>query len=86
MHKNAMSFQNSVPPINLVLLHSLNFCKMLLCVQQDDGYVPDHSVLKLQKAWPGSEVRWVRGGHVSSFILHNKTFQKAIIDGLDRLD
>ncbi|XP_024370948.1 uncharacterized protein [Physcomitrium patens] len=51
----------------------------------DDGYVPDHSVLKLQQAWPGSEVRWVRGGHVSSFIFHNKTFQKAILDGLDRL-
>jgi len=52
----------------------------------DDGYVPDHSALKLQKAWPGSEVRWVRGGHVSSYLLHNKTFQTAIRDGLDRLE
>ncbi|KAG4996637.1 hypothetical protein JHK85_028076 [Glycine max] len=32
-----------------------------------DGYIPKHSVLELQKAWPGSEVRWVTGGHVSSF-------------------
>ena len=53
---------------------------------QDDGYIPNHSVLELQKAWPGSEVRWVTGGHVSSFILHNGEFRKAIVDGLDRLN
>lgn len=53
---------------------------------QDDGYIPNHSVLELQKAWPGSEVRWVTGGHVSSFILHNGEFRRAIVDGLDRLN
>lgn len=52
---------------------------------QDDGYIPKHSVLQLQKAWPGSEVRWVTGGHVSSFLLHNGEFRKAIVDGLNRL-
>eukprot|EP01018_Ginkgo_biloba_P032867 Gb_38260 [translate_table: standard] len=51
----------------------------------DDGYIPKHSVLELQRAWPGSEVRWVTGGHVSSFILHNNEFRKAIRDALDRL-
>jgi len=34
----------------------------------NDGYIPKHSILELQRAWPGSEVRWVTGGHVSSFI------------------
>ncbi|EEF29982.1 conserved hypothetical protein [Ricinus communis] len=52
----------------------------------DDGYIPKHSVLELQKAWPGSEVRWVTGGHVSSFLLHNGEFRKAIVDGLSRLE
>ncbi|KAH8485643.1 hypothetical protein H0E87_027179 [Populus deltoides] len=52
----------------------------------DDGYIPKHSVLELQKAWPGSEVRWVTGGHVSSFLLHNDEFRRAIIDGLNRLE
>ncbi|XP_021282211.1 protein ABHD18 isoform X1 [Herrania umbratica] len=52
----------------------------------DDGYIPKHSVLELQKAWPGSEVRWVTGGHVSSFLLHNGEFRKAIVDGLHRLE
>ncbi|CAL9136932.1 unnamed protein product [Musa acuminata var. zebrina] len=51
----------------------------------DDGYIPKHSVLELQKAWPGSEVRWVTGGHVSSFLLHNDEFRKAIVDALNRL-
>ncbi|XBH62236.1 protein ABHD18 [Triticum urartu] len=51
----------------------------------DDGYIPRHSVMELQKAWPGSEVRWVTGGHVSSFLLHNDSFRKAIVDALDRL-
>lgn len=52
----------------------------------DDGYIPKHSVLELQRAWPGSEVRWVSGGHVSSFILHNDAFRKAIVDSLNRLE
>ncbi|KAM0978261.1 hypothetical protein ACFX2C_014249 [Malus domestica] len=51
----------------------------------DDGYIPKHSLLELQKAWPGSEVRWVTGGHVSSFLLHDSEFRRAIVDGLDRL-
>ncbi|KAF6158670.1 hypothetical protein GIB67_040184 [Kingdonia uniflora] len=51
----------------------------------DDGYIPKHSVLQFQKAWPGSEVRWVTGGHVSSFLLHNDEFRRAIVDALNRL-
>lgn len=52
----------------------------------DDAYIPNHSVLELQKAWPGSEVRWVTGGHVSSFLLHNGEFRRAIVDALNRLE
>lgn len=51
----------------------------------DDGYIPKHSVLELQRAWPFSEVRWVTGGHVSSFLLHNDEFRRAIKDALNRL-
>eukprot|EP00898_Chlorokybus_atmophyticus_P006782 jgi/Chlat1/7104/Chrsp57S06790 len=51
----------------------------------NDAYIPRHSVMALQQAWPGSEIRWVTGGHVSSFILHNNAFEKAIVDALDRL-
>ncbi|PON32867.1 Abhydrolase domain containing [Parasponia andersonii] len=58
---------------------------VILVAATDDGYIPKHSVLELQKAWPGSEVRWVTGGHVSSFLLHNGEFRRAIVDGLNRL-
>ncbi|KAE8697778.1 hypothetical protein F3Y22_tig00110610pilonHSYRG00343 [Hibiscus syriacus] len=44
------------------------------------------TLLELQKAWPGSEVRWVTGGHVSLFLLHNDEFRKAIVDGLNRIE
>ncbi|KAK9123041.1 hypothetical protein Sjap_012643 [Stephania japonica] len=58
---------------------------VILVSATDDGYIPRHSVLELKKAWPGSEVRWVTGGHVSSFLLHNDEFRRAIVDGLNRL-
>ncbi|EFJ06660.1 hypothetical protein SELMODRAFT_236489 [Selaginella moellendorffii] len=51
----------------------------------NDGYIPGNSMLELQRAWPGSEVRWVTGGHVSSFFLHGKVFRQAIRDGVARL-
>jgi hypothetical protein len=69
----------------LLLLEISTNQKQCSTLFQDDGYIPRHSVVELQKAWPGSEVRWVTGGHVSSFFLHNDAFRKAIVDGLDRL-
>lgn len=74
-------FLNTFLP-HLIVVPFLFKCNHVI---QDDGYIPKHSVLELQKAWPGSEVRWVTGGHVSSFILHNGEFRKAIVDGLNRL-
>lgn len=62
-----------------------NPAAVIFVAATNDGYIPRHSVVEFQKAWPGSEVRWVTGGHVSSFILHNKEFQKSIRDALARL-
>eukprot|EP00873_Tetraselmis_striata_P013338 jgi/Tetstr1/433602/TSEL_022867.t1 len=50
-----------------------------------DAYVSTKSVLEVQRHWPGSEVRWVKGGHVVSFMLHTPAFRRAIVDSLDRL-
>ncbi|KAI0488853.1 hypothetical protein KFK09_028692 [Dendrobium nobile] len=58
---------------------------VILVAATNDGYIPKDSVLELQKAWPGSEVRWVTGGHVSSFIIHFDSFRRAIVDALNRL-
>ncbi len=32
-----------------------------------------------------SPFRWVPGGHVTSFLLHHRSFRQAIIDSLDKL-
>ena len=35
--------------------------------------------------WPGSELRWVPGGHVSAFVLQQPAFRRAITDSLERV-
>jgi hypothetical protein len=43
------------------------------------------SVLELQQHLEGSEVRWVPGGHVLSFLVHHSAFRAAIVDSLAKL-
>lgn len=57
----------------------------VLVAATQDAYVSPDSVMELHKHWPGSEVRFVPGGHVSSFLLHHNSFRKAMVDALDRL-
>lgn len=57
----------------------------ILVAATEDAYVSPQSVLEMHKHLPGSEIRWVPGGHVSSFLLHQPTFRAAIADSLSRL-
>lgn len=57
----------------------------VLVAATEDAYVSPQSVLDLHAHLPGSEIRWIPGGHVSSFLLHQPTFRKAIVDSLDKL-
>lgn len=52
----------------------------------DDAYVSPQSVKELAAHWPDSEVRWVKGGHVSAFLLQQPSFRLAIHDSINRLD
>ena len=52
----------------------------------EDAYVSAQSVRELAAHWPASEVRWVKGGHVSAFLLQQPAFRRAISDSIDRLD
>ena len=52
----------------------------------NDAYVSGQSVRELAAHWPGSEVRWVPGGHVSAFLFQQPTFRQAILDSVSRLD
>ena len=51
----------------------------------DDGYVGTQSVRDVGAHLAGSELRWVKGGHVSSFIMQHGCFVKAMADSLARL-
>lgn len=52
----------------------------------EDAYVTRESIRELAGHWPGSEVRWVPGGHVSAFLLQQPAFRTAIADSLQRLE
>ncbi|KAK9819238.1 hypothetical protein WJX81_000552 [Elliptochloris bilobata] len=51
----------------------------------NDAYVSQESVLELARHWPGSELRWVAGGHVTAFVLQQPAFRRAIVDSLERV-
>jgi len=48
----------------------------------EDAYVSKASVMEMHSFLRGSELRWVGGGHVTSFLLHHNAFRKAIRDAL----
>lgn len=50
-----------------------------------DAYVSPESVGKLQQRFEGSEMRYLTGGHVSSFLSHQQAFRIAIADSLRKL-
>lgn len=41
----------------------------------DDGYVPRDGVMDLKDIWPEAKIVYVNAGHVSAFVLHQKTFR-----------
>lgn len=51
----------------------------------DDGYIGTESVRDVGRHLTGSEVRWVKGGHVSSFLMQHQSFVRAMVDCVDRL-
>ncbi len=49
-----------------------------------DGFVPQRDVEALHRHWPGSELRWIPAGHVTSAALHHGAHRRAIRDALAR--
>jgi hypothetical protein len=46
-----------------------------------DRFVPPGSFRRMARHWPASELRWIRGGHISS-ILRRRHYFEAILDAL----
>jgi pimeloyl-ACP methyl ester carboxylesterase len=57
-----------------------------LVAAADDAYVPSASARLLHDHWPGSTLRWLRGGHVGAFLFHRPAFLVAIRDAFAALD
>lgn len=57
----------------------------VLVAGRSDGYIPRHAVLDLHRHWPGSEMRWLTGGHISVFVLHRSELARAVADSFRRL-
>jgi len=47
---------------------------------QYDAYQPRKSVKPLDQLWPGSRIRYLAQGHVSSYLFHQNVFREAIYD------
>ncbi len=57
----------------------------VLSAARDDGYIPTQAVLSLHHHWPGSELRWLKGGHASLYMFGKERLAQAIEDSFDRL-
>lgn len=55
-----------------------------LVAAEYDAYQPRGSVTPLNQLWPGSNIRYVKNGHVSSYLFQQSVFRQAIYDSLDR--
>uniref|UniRef100_A0A8C8SSW8 Abhydrolase domain containing 18 n=1 Tax=Pelusios castaneus TaxID=367368 RepID=A0A8C8SSW8_9SAUR len=58
---------------------------LIIVVQaKEDAYVPRTGVRSLQDIWPGCEIRYLGGGHVSAYLFKQGLFRQAIYDAFDR--
>ncbi|XP_078145352.1 protein ABHD18 isoform X2 [Centroberyx gerrardi] len=70
--------------------HMANFSvpvdpSVIIVVQaKEDAYIPRSGVLSLQEIWPGCEIRYLNGGHISAYLFKQNLFRQAIYDAFDR--
>lgn len=57
----------------------------IIVAPRDDGYIPSASTLAIHRHWPGSELRWVAGGHISLAVFGRSHLVGAILDAFDRV-
>lgn len=57
----------------------------VLVSARSDGYVPTSTTEALHAHWPGSELRWVSGGHATLLWFHKGALTTAIADSFDRV-
>lgn len=58
---------------------------MIIYAGRDDGYVPLADMLAFQQHWPGVDLRFLDGGHVSGFLFHRNLYIAAVVECLQRV-
>ncbi|XP_029297542.1 protein ABHD18 [Cottoperca gobio] len=87
LHRESISFMKGVMD---EFTHMANFSvpvdtSLIVVVQaKEDAYIPRTGVLSLQEIWPGCEVRYLNGGHISAYLFKQGVFRRAIYDTFDR--
>ncbi|XP_054453817.1 protein ABHD18 [Anoplopoma fimbria] len=87
LHRESISFMKAVMD---ECTHMANFSvpvdtSLIVVVQaKEDAYIPRTGVLSLQEIWPGCEVRYLNGGHISAYLFKQNVFRRAIYDTFDR--
>ncbi|XP_023073347.1 protein ABHD18 isoform X4 [Piliocolobus tephrosceles] len=58
---------------------------LIIVVQaKEDAYIPRTGVRSLQEIWPGCEIRYLEGGHISAYLFKQGLFRQAIYDAFER--
>lgn len=87
LHRESISFMKGVMD---ECTHMANFSVpvdtgLIIVVQaKEDAYVPRTGVVSLQEIWPGCEVRYLNGGHISAYLFKQNVFRQAIYDAFNR--
>lgn len=58
----------------------------VLAAPTSDGYIPRTAFEDLHRHWPGSEMRWIAGGHASVLMWKKSELVQAIVDSFRRLN
>ncbi|KAM8908707.1 protein ABHD18 isoform 1-T2 [Spinachia spinachia] len=78
LHQESISFMKAVMD---ECTHMANFSvpvdtSLIIGVQaKEDAYIPRTGVLSLQEIWPGCEVRYLNGGHISAYLFKQNVFR-----------
>uniref|UniRef100_A0A674BHQ8 Abhydrolase domain containing 18 n=1 Tax=Salmo trutta TaxID=8032 RepID=A0A674BHQ8_SALTR len=87
LHTESLDFMKGVMD---ECTHIANFSvpldpSLIIVIQaKEDAYIPRTGVRSLQEIWPGCEVRYLNGGHVSAYLFKQGLFRQAIYDAYDR--
>lgn len=90
-HGNEVAFRRSIWLLEAVLETYTDITRFpkpkrpdaaIIVAATEDGYVGRESVIEMHHHLTGSELRWVAGGHVSSFVMHQDHFRRAIQDSI----